>query len=305
MDLFSDPRILAAEARHTRRRRRAGAIYGIVDRVFFVSLLALAILIIGMFARIVLPHFFGPTPAEGQVLSGTAVVEDGGRHSPGPASVPGGVRSDLPPAGEGLPLFRKAGSVAVLARATDRWDGVPTDAHDLLGDFRFLPPDATQNTRGQVFELLEAEEGWAPADPDGWFAVVPWTLGCGCADEGWDRPDWVPPGDTVTFLLSRTRERMPTIWNGPPVYDVLGWHQPYPTGDFVPFWRTSREPIPDWLTAREFFELLQVLPTEHALRLDAGASFRSLLAWLEEVPRRREAFPVSTILSEWEKRVLP
>jgi hypothetical protein len=305
MDYFNDSRVLAAEARHTRRRRRAGIIYGILDRIFFGALLVFAILLVGLFVRIVLPHILSPTPAEGQVVSGAAGTLEGARRGSGAASGSVRVQGDLPPAGEGLPLFRKAGSVAVMARATDRWDGVPTDAHDLLGDFRFLPPYATQNTRAQVFELLEAEEGWAAAGPEGRFAVVPWTLGCGCADEGWDQPDWVPPGDTVTFLLSRTRERMPPSWIGPPVYDVLGWHQPYPAGDFVAYWRTTREPIPDWLTAREFFELLQVLPSEHAFRLDPLASFQTLLNWLDEAPHRRGAFPVSTILSEWEKRTRP
>lgn len=202
-------------------------------------------------------------------------------------------------------MFREPGTVAVLARATDRWSGVPTDAHDLLGDYRFLPPYATQDTRGQVFELLEAEEGRSPVDGEGRFVVVPWTLGCGCADEGWDQPDWVPPGDTVAFLLARTRERMPSSWTGPPVYDVRGWHQPYPTGDFIPYWRTTRERNLDWLTAREFFELLQVLPTEHAFRLDPAESFRPLLGWFHGRPHRKGAFPVSTILSEWEKRGRP
>jgi hypothetical protein len=321
MDYFTDSRVLAAEARHRERRRRAGTIYGIVDRVFFLALLALAILIIGLFARMVLPHIFGPTPVEGQVLSPSLSAEGGSaltagipfERRSGPASISrlaspsgtGSAKGDLPPAGEGLPLFRESGTVAVLARATDRWSWVPTDAHDLLGDYRFLPPYATQDTKGQVFELLDAEEGSAPADGEGRFVVVPWTLGCGCADEGWDQPDWVPPGDTVAFLLARTRERMPLSWAGPPVYDVRGWHQPYPTGDFIPFWRTTRERNPDWLSAREFFHLLQTLPTEHAFRLDAAASFRPLLAWLEVKPGRRGAFPVPIILSEWEKRARP
>jgi len=305
MDYFTDSRVLAAEARHSKRRRRAGAIYGIVDKIFFLALLALAVLVISFFARIVLPHIFGPTPVEGQELGVASSGVHAGHASAGSISSPPGVTGDLPPAGEGLPLFREAGTVAVLARAMDRWSGVPTDAHHLLGDYRLLPPYATQNTRGQLFELLEAEEGRAPADGEGRFVVVPWTLGCGCANEGWDQPDWVPPGDTVAFLLKETRERMPASWTGPPVYDVQGWHQPYPTGDFITFWRTTREANPDWLTAREFFELLRVLPTEHAFRLDPVASYGPLLAWVDGKPRRKGAFPLSTILSEWEKRARP
>ncbi len=67
MDYLDDPRVVAAEARHARRRRRAGAVYGIVTQIFFISILVFALLVIGTFARIVLPHIFRPTPAEGQV----------------------------------------------------------------------------------------------------------------------------------------------------------------------------------------------------------------------------------------------
>ncbi len=67
MDYFDDPRVVAAEARHAKRRRLAGAIYGIVTQIFFISILVFAILVIGTFARIVLPHIFRPTPAEGEV----------------------------------------------------------------------------------------------------------------------------------------------------------------------------------------------------------------------------------------------
>jgi len=303
MDFFNDPRVMAAEARHARRRRRAGAIFGVLERVFFLTLLILAILVIGKVAGIILPRVFSPTPVEGQVPGRILADVEGVPRAASPAPVDRQVTGDLPPAGEGLPLFRNPGSLAVMARATARWDEVPTDTHDLLGDYRFLPPYATENSRGQVFELLESEPGWAPADSEGRFVVVPWTLGCGCADEGWGEPTWVRAGDTVTFLLSRTRERVP--WTGPPVYDVLGWHQPYPTGDFIAYWRTTRERNPDWLTPREFFELLQVLPSGHAFQLDPSSSFRPLLAWLEGRPDRRAAFPVSTILSEWERRVGP
>jgi hypothetical protein len=305
MDYFKDSRVVAAEARHSRRRRRAGAVYGILDRIFFVALLALALLVIVKFAGMALPHIFGPTPAHGQALGESPAGGAEGSQTAAPVSASGRVLGDLPPAGEGLPVFRNPGSVAVMAKATARWAWVHTDVHDLLGDYRFLPPYATENTRGQVFELLEAETGWTPADAQGQFVVVPWTMGCGCADEGWGQPGWVTPGDTVAFILSRTRSRLPSAWTGPPVYDVLGWHQPYPAGDFIAYWRTTLRQNSDWLTTREFFELLQVLPSEYAFRLDPSASFQSVLAWLNERPDRRGAFPVPTILSEWEKRVGP
>ncbi len=200
------------------------------------------------------------------------------------------------PAGAGLPLFRPAGSVAVMARATDLWWAVPTDPHDLLGPYQFLPPYATDDTEGQVFELLDSEPGSNVTDSTGRFVVVPWTVGCGCADEGWDQPDWVPPGDTVIFLLSKTRKRVP--WSGPPVFDVLGWHQPYPVGEFIPYWRWYREEPKRWLTTAEFFGLLKVLPDESAFRLDPGSSLREVQGWLDQDPDRELAFPMPSILRE-------
>ncbi len=200
------------------------------------------------------------------------------------------------PAGAGLPLFRPRGAVAVMARATVVWEAVPTDPHDLLGAYQFLPPHATDDTEGQLFELLEAEPASVITDSEGRFVAVPWTVGCGCAEEGWDEPVWVPPGDTVTFLLSRTRKRVP--WDGPPVFDVLGWHQPYPVGEFIPFWRWTRKEPEDWLTVQEFFDLLQALPTESTFRLDPMSSLHAVQEWLEHNPHRAKAFPIPTIL--WE-----
>ena len=203
---------------------------------------------------------------------------------------------EVDPAGAGLPLFRPPSAVAVIARATSVWEAVPTDPHDLLGPYQYLPPYATDDTEGQVFELLDQGPGPDVADPAGRFVGVPWTVGCGCADEGWDQPDWVPPGDTVIFILTETRRRVP--WNGPPVFDVLGWHQPYPVGEFIPYWRWYREEPEEWLTVQEFFGLLQALPEEPAFQLDPGSSLMAVQEWLEHNPGREAAFPMPSILRE-------
>ena len=104
----------------------------------------------------------------------------------------------------------------------------------------------------------------------------------------------------MVFLLSPTRERMP--WSGPPVFDVLGWHQPYPAGDFIPYWRGVREEPDSWLSVMEFYELLMVLPSEVSFRLDPSASLRAVQEWLDRNPGREDSFPVSTILGELEGR---
>jgi hypothetical protein len=183
-----------------------------------------------------------------------------------------------------------------MARATADWVPVPTDPHDLLGAYQFLPPYATDDTEGQVFELLEVEADRPVADSSGRFVAVPWTVGCGCAEEGWDEPVWVSPGDTVAFLLVMTRKRVP--WQGPPVFDVLGWHQPYPVGEFIPYWRGTREEPERWLSVGEFFGLLKVLPAETAFQLDPASSLMAVRGWLEENPHLEEAFPIPTMLRE-------
>ena len=162
-----------------------------------------------------------------------------------------------------------------------------------------VPDYATEDTRGQVFEILRIETGTRLVEAGSSFIGVPWTVGCGCADEGWDQPGWVPPGDTVVFLLEQTRARSP--WEGPPIFDVLGWHQPYPSGDFVQYWRHTRAEPADWLSVEEFFDLLVHLPGETAFRLDPSASRQALDQWREAYPDRESAFPMPTILWELDR----
>jgi len=156
--------------------------------------------------------------------------------------------------------------------------------------------NATDETTGQVFELLEAKVGGLVSDSTGHFVAVPWTVGCGCAEEGWDEPVWVTPGETVVFLLTKTRRRAP--WTGPPVFDVLGWHQPYPVGAFIPFWRRTREEPGRWLSVPEFYELLKALPSEVSFQLDPMAAREGVRRWLELNPGLEDAFPIPTILRE-------
>lgn len=210
---------------------------------------------------------------------------------------------EFDPAGSGLPLFRPSSSVVVMAKATGQWLDVPTDPHNLLGTYQYLPHYATEDARGQVFEILEREISPGLASGEDRFVAVPWTVGCGCSDEGWDQPDWVPPGDTVVFLLSQTRASLP--WEGPPIFDVLGWHQPYPAGEFIPFWRHTRAEDPRWLTQREFFTYLSALPTEATFRLDPASVLESVEGWIREHPGVEEAFPLPTVLWELQRLAGP
>jgi len=47
----------AADERHHRRRRRTLRVYGVVNGVFFLTLLVLAILVFARFAGAILPEF--------------------------------------------------------------------------------------------------------------------------------------------------------------------------------------------------------------------------------------------------------
>jgi len=57
-DPFMDPRALEANARHSRRRRRGAMIYGVIDRVFFVSLLVFVVMGAKLFLEFMAPFVF-------------------------------------------------------------------------------------------------------------------------------------------------------------------------------------------------------------------------------------------------------
>jgi len=216
-----------------------------------------------------------------------------------------GQRAGAPESGvDGLVRFRGEGSVALLASATSYWGPVSTRAEELLGDFRYLPEYARARAQGQRFEVLvSSPPEWMEAEGEGGsgvgsFLAVPWSFGPGCAEEGWQDPEWVTPGDTVAFLLTPTRVRSREE-GAVPVFDVLGWHQPYPVAELIPFWRKGPEANPLWLTPREFYELLSILPTERALRANPGVALEPALEWIEAELHRRSAFPVPELLAEW------
>jgi hypothetical protein len=211
-----------------------------------------------------------------------------------------GQRAGAPKLGvDGLVHSRGEGTVAVLARATASWQGVSTRSEELRGDFRYLPDFATARSRGQVFEVLESDAPEWLSGGQGRFVAVPWSFGPGCAEEGWQNPTWVSPGDTVAFLLLPTRTRS-RDGQGLHVFDVLGWHQPYPVGDLIPFWRKGPDPNLVWLSPSEFYELLTVLPMEVALQADPAGALSRAMAWVEREPDRRLAFPLPEILEAWE-----
>jgi hypothetical protein len=58
VDFFQDARVLEAEDRHSRRRKRARRVYDNVNRVFFAGLLVLVFLVFKRFYEFVEPYLF-------------------------------------------------------------------------------------------------------------------------------------------------------------------------------------------------------------------------------------------------------
>jgi hypothetical protein len=59
MDFFDDPRVRSAEDRHSKRRRRAGAVFDTLNGIFHLSLLVFVVIVVGKFAQLVLPRALG------------------------------------------------------------------------------------------------------------------------------------------------------------------------------------------------------------------------------------------------------
>jgi hypothetical protein len=90
------------------------------------------------------------------------------------------------------------------------------------------------------------------------FYVVPRGHDSTCRPTEWSRGEWVPAGAHAVFVVSRAE-----FYLGIPVFEVLGDFSAYPYG--AALGRTAAvENVPDdvseWLTAREYFQLLSGLP---------------------------------------------
>ena len=80
----------------------------------------------------------------------------------------------------------------------------------------------------------------------------------------------------------------------------MGWHQPYPVGELIPFWRKSPQLNPTWLSATEFYELLTVLPSEAAFRTNPQGAIHRFQDWVGARAERETSFPVPEIRAGWE-----
>ena len=128
--------------------------------------------------------------------------------------------------------------------------------------------------------------------PGSEFDVVPWAYGTSCARVVWTSESWVRPGSEVVFLLGTPRAASSST------YDVLGWHSPYPTGEFLP-WRTQPRPPSDrseWLNAREYFELVRRLPISQSRFTYPDSAEAGIRVFEEGPPEWSSKFPGYEIL---------
>ena len=192
---------------------------------------------------------------------------------------------------------RPTNGMLVLARAEPDTVLVTTDTADFISNDRPSPEVLRARApAAQRFTAIEVHGDGLPITSGSTFAAVPWAYGPDCSYIAWEgSTQWVPAGDEVLFRLIRTRR----IDGQEPVVDVLGWHSPYPTGELWKY-ESRGEPVGNkdqWLTAREYYELILQLPTSEGV----GGERRTLLREIERVfsqsDRWKTRFPGSTILN--------
>ncbi|GMV06364.1 MAG: hypothetical protein AMXMBFR53_26400 [Gemmatimonadota bacterium] len=182
----------------------------------------------------------------------------------------------------------------VLAVATGGRVPVSTDSLRFRGTWNFgrrFPGTAP----GHVFTVVRSAGDDDGVPSGATITVVPWGYDAACDLERWSAP-WVPTGDTVVFRLEATRV---SADDAKPVFDVLGWHEPYPTGEFLRYDVRGDDVERRWLTPGEYFEFVQVLPTLDTFESRPLEGLRQIERWVRARPELSEAFPVREVLERW------
>jgi hypothetical protein len=178
----------------------------------------------------------------------------------------------------------------VLAVATSESVQVPLPDRALLS---IRTPEALHVVPAYRFRVAEVAGGGERHRSMRTLLAAPWKYDSACDLLPWGPAQWVAPGEEAVFTLAERR----TDVAGEPVYDVLGWHAPYPQGEFLKY-ESDEARMDDreaWLGARDLFALLRALPD------DAGESAAERLVRMERVfaegdPRWRDSFPGTEIL---------
>ncbi|MEK9503913.1 hypothetical protein [Gaopeijia maritima] len=204
----------------------------------------------------------------------------------------GGAESAPPMCSMSSRLVPRPHHTVVLARSTGdsaRAALHSFDWYDWAGDSFTPKPAPADSTWGLVFRVVAALD--APVDrglrPGDEFVVVPWTYDAACHPEPWDDSlrAWVGAGEEV-FLLDRRRR---IVSERGLVFDVFGWHAPFPSARFLDF-AADDEPREEWLPAATWFEFLRTYPAEG----DPLARNRAFRGWRLSRPTDW-AFPLTTL----------
>ena len=192
----------------------------------------------------------------------------------------------------GTPLVRASDDIVpIYAEAIAGW--IPVEVTDALRtDSRI--PDSVVQVRGYQFVVREVGPGPDRLSEGDLMTVVPWGYAEDCTRDVWSEEGWVSEGQEVVFLLGAPRPGADST------FDVLGWHTPYPAGEFFRF---RARPLPpedrsEWLDARGYFELVSRLPTSTRFTYQNSAE-DGLAVFADGPPEWASTFPGYEILRRY------
>ena len=151
------------------------------------------------------------------------------------------------------------------------------------------------STWGRVFRVIAVSQGTdrVSVQPGDEIVAVPWEYDASCVRTLWTEPllAWAGPERQV-FLHGRARGH---AGGDRPVIDVMGWHDPYPSADFLS--GSNRPPRDEWLSADVYFDLLAALPRSPRDRSTYDAFMVELRAaaeaWFDAHPEHADRFPAT------------
>ena len=178
----------------------------------------------------------------------------------------------------------------LLVQATGRTSFVPVPQEPL---FTAAIPDSVREVPGFQFRVIAVQGGTTRLNAGDFLIAVPWQYDEACNFEEWGSEEWVPPGAEAVFTISEFREH-----GGVVVSDRLGWHSPYPYGEFLKYEARSsdRRERGEWLSAREYYDMVLALPPEDTTMSSAERALDTVRVIENGNPRWRARFPGNELL---------
>jgi hypothetical protein len=167
---------------------------------------------------------------------------------------------------------------------------VPVPQHPL---FTAAIPDSVREVPGFQFRVIAVQGGNTGLNPGDSIIAVPWQYDAACDFEVWGRHEWVPEDADAVFTISDFREH-----EGVLVSDQLGWHSPYPQGEFLQYEAPQAAPVDrgEWLSSREYYDMVLALPVQDST-VSRAERARGIERAIENGnPRWRARFPGNELL---------